>query len=471
MFKQTKIVATIGPATEHPTTIKALIEAGVNVFRLNMSHGTKEEHLGRLKNVRQVAKKLNQSVGVLIDLCGPKIRTGDFEGGKTTLVAGKTFTFTTDAILGDATRASISYKKLPKEVAPGCRIMLDDGRRILTVQEVRGNEIVCRIDVGGDIKDRRGVNVPDAKLSIDCVTAKDRSDLLIATAAAVDFVALSFVQTEEDIKELRSLMQRHHIDAKIIAKIETAESIKHLAEIVDVADGVMVARGDLAVEVSPEEVPLVQKRLIELANAAGKPVITATQMLDSMTQAPVPTRAEVSDIANAILDGTDAVMLSNETAVGSYPVEAVSVMSRVATRLENDYLHRKIKVSKRTQVSNAVTDAVTAAAVLNGETLQAKAIIALTMSGRVARMIARHKPDQPIYAFSPNEKTCQSLALSFGVKPILIQSPKHFNDVLPLVRKVCLQQKLVKKGDRVIVVCGLPFGKVIDANLMLVEQV
>lgn len=471
MIKKTKIVATLGPASGDPKTVQKLIEAGVDVFRLNLSHGSHEEHIARAKTVRKVAESLGQPIGIFIDLCGPKIRTGDFEGGFTNLVAGTPFLLTTRPVVGNSSQVSVSYKRLPKEVSAGCHILLDDGRRSLLVKSVKGEDIMCEVEVGGEVKNRRGVNVPDATLSIDCLTEKDRKDLFIAKKIPVDFVALSFVRRASDVLELKTLLKKMNITAGVIAKIETAEAVKYLSEIVEVTDALMVARGDLAVEFSPEEVPLVQKKAIELMNSFGKPVITATQMLDSMVSAPVPTRAEVSDIANAILDGTDAVMLSNESAVGAYPIEAVKVMSRVALRVESDYLHRTIHMSKRKLATEVVTDAVTASAVLTAEALKVNSIVALTMSGRVARMLSRHKPGQIIYALSPNERTASALKLSFGVVPIHIKKSKHFSEALALIRTLFVARKWGKRGDRTVVVCGFPFEKTTEANLTVVEKI
>lgn len=471
MIKKTKIVATLGPASGDEKIVRKLIEAGVDVFRLNLSHGSHEEHIARAETVRKVAKSMGQSIGIFIDLCGPKIRTGDFEGGLTTLIPGSPFLLTTRAIPGSASEASVSYKRLPKEVHAGCHILLDDGRRSLLVKSVKGEDIICEVLVGGEVKSRRGVNVPDATLSIDCLTEKDRKDLFIAKKIPVDFVALSFVRRASDVLELKALLKKMNIEAGVIAKIETAEAVKHLSEIVDVTDALMVARGDLAVEFSPEEVPLVQKKAIELMNTLGKPVITATQMLDSMVSAPVPTRAEVSDIANAILDGTDAIMLSNESAVGAYPIEAVKVMSRIALRVESDYLHRTIHESKRTKAAEVVTDAVTASAVLTAEALNVNSIVALTLSGRVARMLSRHKPSQIIYALSPRERTTSSLKLSFGVVPVHIPKNERFSDALSLIRKLFVKNKWAKRGDRTVVVCGFPFEKTTEANLTVVEKI
>lgn len=471
MSKKTKIVATLGPASSGPAAVQALIEAGVDVFRINMSHGSNDEHSRRIKEVRRVAKRSGKPVGVLLDLSGPKIRTGDFKTEHIELIKGENCVLTTKHIIGTAEYFSVSYKNLPHEVGPGSRILLDDGRLVLEVVRTTQVDIVAKVLSGGVIKGRRGVNVPGATLSIDCLTEKDRADLLLAKKYPVDFVALSFVRRAGDVRELRRIMKQNKIRAALIAKIETTEAAENVEDILGEADGLMIARGDLAVELSPEKVPLVQKRAISLANVAGKPVITATQMLDSMVLAEAPTRAEVSDVANAILDGTDALMLSNETAIGAHPVRAVGVMVRVAHAIESDYLHRDIHVKRRGRALGEITDAVTASAVLAAESLRASAIVALTQSGRTARMLSRHKPEQLIVACTPQERTSRALSLVFGVLPVCVRLPSRFVRMLSTMKGVLLKKNLCAKGDRVIVVCGLPFGKAIETNLSLVEKI
>ena len=337
MLKKTKIVCTIGPATESEDILEKLLNAGMDVMRLNFSHGDFEEHGNRINNLRKVIKKTGKIVGILQDLAGPKIRIGNFINEKIVLKEGNTFTLTIDDIEGDEERVHINYKHLPEEVKEGHIIYLHDGKKKLQVIEVNGNDVVCKILVGGEIKGKRGVNLPDSDISISCITEKDKKDLEFGIEQDVDFIALSFVRKPEDIDELRTILNNANSKAKIIAKIETPQAVKNIDEIIERADGIMVARGDLAIEIPAEKVPFVQKEIIRKCNNAGKPVITATQMLESMIHSHVPTRAEVSDVANAILDGTDAIMLSEETTLGGDPVEAVAVMARVAKEIEENY--------------------------------------------------------------------------------------------------------------------------------------
>lgn len=471
MQKKTKIVATIGPASESEEVLEKLVAAGLDVARLNFSHGSHEEHIHRLRRVRAVSLRAGRPVAVLQDLGGPKIRLGEFSTPTITLRVGEQFTLSTKMCVGDEKHSYISYPHITKEVKAGDPIMLDDGKKRLIVESVRGSDVVCRVAMGGEMKGRRGVNIPTGCQSIDCLTQKDRADVLFGIKNKVDFFALSFVRKASDVVELRTILKKAGSTAGIIAKIETPQAVLDIDAIIAAADGIMVARGDLAVEVPAEQVPLIQKSIIKKCNQAGKPVITATQMLESMTRGSVPTRAEVSDVANAILDGTDAVMLSEETAMGVNPVEAVAVMARVAAHVESDFLHRTLVTSRRTNgTTTLVTDAVSSSIVLAAESLGARVIVALTLSGKTARMLARHRPAQSIVALSPSEKTCAQLALSSGVRPIHIKKIKHFDEVLSLVRKEFTKRKLGARGDIVVIASGFPFGKAIDTNMLLVER-
>ncbi len=468
--KKTKIVATIGPATESQAMLTKLVEAGLNVARLNMSHGDHIEHGARVKNIRAVAKKLGTPLAILQDLSGPKIRIGEFDTPKVTLVPGETIILTTKECVGTKERVFINYKTLPQELQKGSIVMLDDGKKKLEVLKTTETDVVCKILVGGETKGRRGVNLPGAYLKISSITEKDKKDLVFGVAKNVDFVALSFVRRPEDIDELRALLKKHKSDAQIIAKIETQEAIDNLEEIIKRTDGVMVARGDLAIEIGPEQVPVVQKRMIRMCNFLGKPVITATQMLESMIQVPVPTRAEVSDIATAILDGSDAVMLSEETTLGLYPVEAVSVMTAVAQQVEQEFPQRKRREGMfdgSEQVVDAVTNAVAHAVV----TVDAKAIVALTESGFTGRMIARHRPSQMVYVLTPHIRTFNKLALSFGCVPVLIKPFKDFTKGLTEIQKFVTTEKIAKKGDKIVVSLGLPSGVVGSTNTMIILTV
>jgi pyruvate kinase len=467
--KKTKIVCTIGPATESVEKLTALVEAGMNVMRLNFSHGDFAEHQNRVNNLRKVIEKTGKTTAILQDLAGPKIRIGDFKGGVAILKEGATFTLTTEQIEGDDKRVYINYPLLPKEVKVGGYILLHDGKKKLQITAIKGNDVVCKVIVGGEIKNKRGVNLPGAYLSISSITEKDRKDLEFGIKNKVDFVAISFVRRPADIAELRDMLNRAKSKAQIIAKIETPEALDNIDEIIKLSDGLMVARGDLAVEIPAEEVPLVQKMLIQKCNAIGKPVITATQMLESMIKSPVPTRAEVSDVANAIIDGTDAIMLSEETTLGDYPVEAVQMMTRVALRVEKD-VYTTDTIAEYDE-SHGVTDVVSQSAVLAAHEVEARFIAALTASGRTARMVARYRPAERIIALTSNETTANQLMLSFGCYPVVVPKFTSVEEVVPLVRKTAMSEKLAAKGDRIVVVAGMPLGKMKETNMLLVETI
>jgi pyruvate kinase len=444
----------------------------MNVMRLNFSHGDFAEHKNRVLNLRNAMKKTGKHVAILQDLAGPKIRIGNFKTESITLKEGQHFTLTIDEIEGDETRVHINYPHLPQEVAPGHIIFLHDGKKKLEVLEVNGNEVLTKVLVGGDIKGKRGVNLPDSDLSISCLTEKDRKDLMFGIENDVDFFALSFVRRPEDIDELREILEENKSKAKIIAKIETPQAIKNIDEIISKADGLMVARGDLAIEIPAEKVPFAQKEMIRKCNDAGKPVITATQMLESMIYNPVPTRAEVSDIANAILDGTDAIMLSEETTLGNYPIEAVKVMSKVAKEIELNFPERNI-IHKPKNIENLVTDSITSSVVKIAHDVDAKAIISLTNTGFTSRMISRHKPRMPIFSLSSNEKSINQICLSFGCVPVHIKEWKSVNESFDIVRKICLENAVAKEGDRVVIACGAhdPKHSHKETNMVLVETI
>lgn len=467
--KKTKIVCTIGPATETKEILEKLVIAGMNVMRLNFSHGDFKEHQARVDNMRAVMEKTGKRVAIMQDLGGPKIRIGDFANGLVTLKEGQKFTLTTDKTTGDENRVSVNYPLLPKEVKVGGFILLHDGKKKLEITDIKGNDVITKVIVGGEIKSRRGVNLPGAYLSISSITEKDRKDLEFGIKNKVDYIALSFVRRPADVKELRDILNERKSKARIISKIETPEALENIDEIIDLSDAIMVARGDLAIEIPAEDVPIAQKMLIQKCNELGKPVITATQMLESMIKSPVPTRAEVSDIANAIIDGSDAVMLSEETTLGEFPVHAVEVMTRVAKRIEQEFVdnHQVEEYENR----NGVTDAVSSAVVRAANEVNAKFIVALTQTGFSARMISRYRPTQPIMALTPNEKDANKLALSFGCYPIVIDKFNNINDVLTVVRQFALKNKLAAKGDRIVIAGGLPFGKSIDTNMMLMEVI
>jgi pyruvate kinase len=466
--KKTKIVATIGPVSENEDTMTKLIKAGVDVIRLNFSHGDFEEHEGRVKVARKISKKLNKEVAILQDLGGPKIRIGEFYKDKIILKKGSVFTLTTKKIVGDETIAFVNYPSLPKEVKKGGVILLDDGKKKLEVLSTSKDKIKCKVLVGGETKGRRGVNVPGAHLKISSITTKDKKDLVFGIKNNVDFVALSFVRDPKDILQLRKIMDNAKFSAGIIAKIETEEAIDNIDEIIKAADGIMVARGDLAIEVPAETVPMLQKMIIKKCNIAGKPVITATQMLESMIHSPVPTRAEISDVVNSILDGTDAIMLSEETTLGEYPVETVEMMSKIAVNANGLSKHR---YNYEEECILDTVGAVTYSVVRTAEEVGAKAIVALTESGSTGRMISRFHPSQPIVAMSSNAKSRKKLVLSYGCYPVEIGRFRYVGEVIDEVSKFVSKHNFAKKGDKIVIVAGIPFGKSGGTNLMFVHQV
>jgi pyruvate kinase len=469
--KKTKIVCTIGPATESAEMLEKLVNAGMNVMRLNFSHGDFAEHQNRVDNLHAVMKKTGKTVAILQDLGGPKIRIGSFKDEKGIILkSGATFTLTTneaEKLTGDETRVFVNYPNLPKEVHVGGTIMIRDGRIRLEITKIKGNDVVGKVIVGGPLSNKKGVNLPDAELTISALTAKDKKDLEFGLKNKVDFFALSFVRKADDIHELRAILKKAKSDAHIIAKIETPQALENLDAIIEAADGLMVARGDLAIEIPAEEVPMAQKEMIAACIDAGKPVITATQMLESMIKSPIPTRAEVSDVANAIMDGTDAIMLSEETTLGEYPVEAVTMMSKIAARVEADACSCENTVEHIED--HGVTDVISQAAVRAAHDADARFIVALTRSGRTARMVARYRPTEHTIVISDSAKHLNKLALSYGCQPISAPTFKTVEEAMAVVREVAAKNKLAKKGDHVVLVGGFPFGSSKDTNLVLVE--
>ena len=465
--KKTKIVCTIGPATESEEKLLALVEGGMNVMRLNFSHGDFAEHQNRIENLKKVVKKTGKTVAVMQDLGGPKIRIGEFEGGVTTLIEGQEFTLTTDSVMGNNKIVSVNYPKLAKEVKVGGYVLLHDGKKKLQITEISGNNVITKVIVGGEIKNKRGVNLPGAYLSMSSITEKDIKDLEFGLKNNVDFIALSFVRRPSDITELREILNAAKCKASIIAKIETPEALENIEEIIKLSDALMVARGDLAIEIPAEEVPLVQKMLIQRCNALGKPVITATQMLESMIKSPVPTRAEVSDIANAIIDGTDAIMLSEETTLGEYPVEAVSMMTRIALRVEKD-VYTTDTIAEYDD-SHGITDVTSQSAVLASHEIDARFIVALTESGRTARMLSRYRPAERVVAMTLTGETARKLMLSFGCYPVVVDKFTTVDEIMNVVREVAIKEKIAQIGNKVVIVAGMPFGKIKETNMMLIE--
>lgn len=476
MLKKTRIIGTIGPASESPAMLTKLMKAGMNVARLNFSHGDHSWHKATYTTIRKTAEKCGCTVAIMQDLMGPKIRIGDFATEFVTLKKGATFTLRTKKGRGDESGAYITYEDLYKDVEKGDTVLLDDGKVALTVSAINGSDVVCKVKIGGRIRGRRTVNVPGAYLSLSSLTKKDKEDLVLGVKLGVDVVALSFVRTADDVRELKKLLKKHGSQAKIMVKIETPEAVEHILDIAREADAMMVARGDLAVEVPREDVPLIQKDIVRICNALGKPVFVATQMLETMITEANPTRAEVSDIAHAILEGADGVMLSAETSVGAYPVEAVNVMSRVAQKVEGRSENRDITrmphvCNGREGCDRTIVDAVSESAVRMARSVNAKAIIALTDSGFTARMIARFRPSQEIFAATPNEMTLRQMELSFGCHARRIGSFTYVGQVRSAMEDIVVKEKIAKKGDTIIIAAGIPFGKVGGTNMVLVHVV
>lgn len=470
--KKTKIVATIGPATESSEMLEKLFKQGVNVIRLNFSHGDFKEHGNRITRTREVSNKVDMPIAVLQDLAGPKIRIGEFYQERVNLSEGQQIILTTEKIIGDETRVFINYDRLPKEVKAGQIIFLDDGKKKLIVESVSKSEIYCKILIGGECKGRRGVNVPGAYLSISSLTEKDKSDLEFGIENEVDYIALSFVRRADDVRELRNILkQKNAENILIISKIETQEAIDNIDEILEVSDGLMVARGDLAIEIPAEQVPFWQKTIIKKANKVGKPVITATQMLESMINSPVPTRAEVSDVANAIFDGTDAVMLSEETTLGRYPLQAVEVMYRVAVHTEKirDASHF---LTKEHLCSKDIQDSLAYAAINMAHEINANALVAYTTTGRTPRFLSRYRPKNPLFILTSNRKVYNQLALDYGCYSIFVQSKiESLQDFGCQAKELLLLKKKVKKGEQIILVTGLPMDRIDGANMIFVEKI
>ncbi|MDX1976032.1 MAG: pyruvate kinase [Pseudanabaenaceae cyanobacterium bins.68] len=467
-LRRTKIVATIGPATSSPEVLRALIEAGATTLRLNFSHGTHADHHRNICTIRQISLELNKPVGILQDLQGPKIRLGKFKDGPIELAKGDRFKLTSRQVDCNQQISTISYDKLAEEVPAGAVIMLDDGRVEMVVESVDLDDqtLNCRVVVGGTLSNNKGVNFPNVHLSIGAITPKDREDLIFGLKEGVDWVALSFVCTPADIAELRALIAPSGRTVGVIAKIEKHEAIAQMEEILSVCDGVMVARGDLGVEVPAEDVPVLQKKLIRTANALGIPVITATQMLDSMVNCPRPTRAEISDVANAILDGTDAVMLSNETAVGKYPIVAVETMARIAQRMEREYDIPPAQSSER-----SVPDAISQAVSRIAQQLNAAAILTLTKTGATARNVSKFRPPVPIVAVTSDVAVARRLQLVWGVQPLIALTLPSTKQNFEMSLNIAQEHQLVAAGDLVVMSAGTLSGVAGSTDLIRVGYV
>ncbi|MBD8914527.1 MAG: pyruvate kinase [Pseudobutyrivibrio sp.] len=466
-IRKTKIICTMGPSTEKEGVLEKLMLAGMNVARFNFSHGDHEEQLGRLTKLRETRERLGLPVAALLDTKGPEIRLREFAEGKVMLEAGQTFTLTTEEVVGDEHRVSISYKELPKDVSVGTHILIDDGLIAMTVKEVTDTDIICEVINGGKVSNKKGVNVPNVELSMDYVSPKDYKDIVFAVKEDFDFIAASFVRTAADVKQLRDILHEHGGDQiKIIAKIENNQGIQNIDQIIEAADGIMVARGDMGVEIPIEEVPIIQKMIIKKAYHAGKVVVTATQMLDSMMSHPRPTRAEATDVANAIYDGTSAIMLSGETAAGDYPVEAVETMARIALRTEADINYISRLRARNTNEKPSITDAISHTACLMAGDLNATSIVTVTKSGRTARMISKYRPQSPIIGGCMSDKVCRQLNLSWGVIPLKVEEKQDADELFDHVLERSKEAGLIQEGDTVVLTAGVPLGIAGTTNLL-----
>lgn len=470
-MRRTKIVCTLGPAVDSVEMMKKLIENGMDGARVNFSHGTYESHGETIKKLKQARKEMNAPIPLILDTKGPEIRLKTFKDGKVQLEKGAKFTLTTQDIEGTAERASVTYEDLPNDLAPGNRVLIDDGLIELTVDQVEGTEVHCTVVNGGKVGSRKGVNLPGIKVNLPSLTEKDIEDLKFGIKNDFDLVAASFIRTPDDVVKIRRVLEENGGEGMhIIAKIENQEGVDRIDQILDVADGVMVARGDMGVEIPPEEVPLVQKSLIEKANARGKFVITATQMLESMQKSPRPTRAEANDVANAIFDSSDAIMLSGETAAGDYPIEAVSTMARIAERAEGSINYGKLLTAHQDAMRSNITHAISYAACASADELKATCIATITAAGFTARSISKFRPVCPIVAATMTEKNWRQLNLVWGCKSMLIDKEikgKTFDAVM----KIAEDSKLVKNGDMVVMSLGMPLGTSGATNTLRIDMV
>ena len=467
-MKRTKIVCTVGPGTDKSGVLESMIQAGMNVARFNFSHGNHEEQAERMQMVRDAARIVNKPIALMLDTKGPEVRLGLFEEGKVFLEAGQTFTLTAKEIKGTKDISSINHSGLPQDVSVGNKILLADGLITLDIKEINGDEIITTVLNSGAIGDRKRVAVPGVALSLPPVSEKDEADLRFGCAQGVDFVAASFMQRGQDVVAIRRILEEECTDIKIISKIENAEGLKNLDEILEMSDGLMVARGDLGVEIPAEEVPVLQKMMIEKCNKAGKPVITATQMLESMIQNPRPTRAEASDVANAILDGTDAIMLSGETASGKYPIEAVTTMARIAEVTEKATIYD----NQGRAINNdalTTTDAVCLAGVKVADNLQASAILTCNESGHTAISVARHRPSCTVIAITPHDSTIRRMQLFWGVQAIKGRQFENSDDMVKQAINVSLGEGAIQSGDLVVVTAGVPSGSAGTTNMIRVH--
>lgn len=471
-MRKTKIICTLGPSTDDDDILRKLMIEGMNVARFNFSHGDHAQHKRNMERIMKFRTELNLPVATLLDTKGPEIRVKDFKNGKIELKPGQTFTLTTDEVEGDEKMVSITYKNLVNDVKPGNTILIDDGLIEMTVEQVSENKIVCRVVNGGPVSNHKGVNVPRVNLSMPYISEHDRADIIFGIENDFDFIAASFVRTADDVLEIRKILDEHGCDnINIISKIENMQGVENIDEIIRVSDGIMVARGDMGVEIPLEDVPVIQKMIIKKVYNADKQVVTATQMLDSMIKNPRPTRAEATDVANAIYDGTSAIMLSGETAAGKYPVEALHTMIKIAERAEEDIDYTK-RFYERGNIQNPdITSAISHATCTTAIDLGAAAIVTVTKSGKTARMISKYRPKCPIIGCSPVEKVCRQLNLSWGVQPLLIAEENNTDDLFEHSVEAAKRNHYIKDGEIVVITAGVPLGVAGTTNLIKVHVV
>ena len=466
--RRTKIIATLGPASSTTEVITRLFQTGADVFRLNFSHGSHDDHAARILSIREVEKRFDRPIGILADVQGPKLRVGRFAGGKVHLQTGQAFRLDLNPTPGDARRVNLPHPEIIAAAALNSHLLLDDGKLRLRVTHKRDDHLETEVIFGGPLSDRKGVNVPDVVLPIPALTEKDRIDLDFALKAGVDYIGLSFVQRPEDVIEAREIADGR---AWIMVKMEKPQALDNLDEIIRLSDAVMVARGDLGVELPPEEVPLAQKRIVRTARQMGKPVVVATQMLESMISAPAPTRAEASDVATAVFDGADAVMLSAESAAGQYPIEAVNMMDRIVARVEQDGGWRQITDASRPEPEGSASDAIASAARQVAHTIQAHAIAAFTDSGMTALRVARTRPDCPILGLTPRVETARRLAVVWGVHAVVGKDVSSFTEATEEARDEARQENMAQPGDCIVVTAGVPFRQSGGTNMVHVAKV
>ncbi|MBE1237111.1 pyruvate kinase [Phaeovibrio sulfidiphilus] len=467
--RSAKILATLGPATSSPEMLERLVLAGADVVRMNFSHGSYDDHRANYDVVRSLERKLGTPIGILMDLQGPKLRVGAFEKGRILLETGATFHLDMDPDLGTDQRVELPHPEIFRALTEGSDLLLDDGKLHLRVEEVTAKSIVTRVIVGGVLSDRKGLNVPNTTLPISAMTAKDRADLVFGLDLGVDWVALSFVQRPDDVAELRELIDGR---ASIISKLEKPAAFDQLEDIIDLSDAIMIARGDLGVEVPPERVPILQKQVLQACHQAGRPVVVATQMLESMVNAPTPTRAEASDVATAIYDGADAVMLSAETAVGKFPVEAVAIMDRIIKQVETDEYYRHLRANRREIPEDTDADAIAAAASQVAETLKASLIVAYTTSGSTAIRVSRQRPVVPILCLTVHQAVARRMKLVWGIHPVIVgRDIQSFSEMIDVANCVVLREKFGTAGEPIVVTAGVPFGYAGSTNTLRIAKV